>query len=62
MANNEHFELQIRTLSVQLSASVSTLFFLPATANCSFLCIHTTSSKTIEMYFTGKLRKVENEC
>lgn len=56
MANNQHFEF-----SGQLSTSVSTLF-VPATANYLLVCVHTTLNKPIEMHFTGKFRKIENEC
>lgn len=61
MANNQHFEFQIRTFPMQLSASVCTLFF-PAMADYPLACVHTTLNKPIEIYFTGKFRKIENEC
>lgn len=37
-------------------------FFFPATASYLLVCVHTTLNKPIEIYFTGKFRKIENEC
>lgn len=36
--------------------------FSPATANYPHVCVHTTLNKPIEIYFTGKFRKIKNEC
>lgn len=61
MANNQHFEFQIRTFSVQFSTSV-VLFFPPEMINYPLVCVHTTLNKPIEIYFTGKFRKIGKEC
>lgn len=50
---SEHFQFNFHLLFVS---------FYPITAYYPLFCVHTTLNKPIEIYFTGKFRRIENEC